>query len=79
MVLTLITALASIAIPTAGDKGALPESLPSLFIPNVPFTLGPFPVIFPFALAMAFVGLPESLMTVKLVDDVTDGDLRRGG
>ncbi|HEX7201503.1 MAG TPA: SulP family inorganic anion transporter, partial [Arthrobacter sp.] len=72
VVLTLITVLASIAVPTVGDKGELPESLPSLFIPNVPFTLETLQVIFPFALAVAFVGLLESLMTAKLVDDITD-------
>ena len=70
--LTLLTVFAGIAIPTVGDKGDLPESLPSLFIPNVPFTLETLQVLFPFALAMAFVGLLESLMTAKLVDDVTD-------
>jgi SulP family sulfate permease len=70
--LTLLTVLASIAVPTVGDKGDLPESLPSLFIPNVPFSFETLQVIFPFALAMAFVGLLESLMTAKLVDDVTD-------
>ncbi|MGO4192661.1 SulP family inorganic anion transporter [Arthrobacter sp. YAF17] len=72
VVLTLITVLASVAVPTVGDKGDLPESLPSLFIPNVPFNIETLQVIFPFALAMAFVGLLESLMTAKLVDDVTD-------
>jgi SulP family sulfate permease len=70
--LTLITVLASITVPTVGDKGELPESLPSLFIPNVPFTVETLQAIFPYALAMAFVGLLESLMTAKLVDDVTD-------
>lgn len=70
--LTLITVVASIVVPTVGDKGELPNSLPSLFIRNVPFSLETLQVIFPFALAMAFVGLLESLMTAKLVDDVTD-------
>ncbi|MBD1538876.1 SulP family inorganic anion transporter [Arthrobacter sp. S13_S34] len=72
VVLTLITVLAAVAVPTVGAKGDLPESLPTLFIPNVPFSLETLQVIFPFALAMAFVGLLESLMTAKLVDDVTD-------
>lgn len=70
--LTLITVFAAVAVPTVGDKGALPDSLPALFIPNVPFTLETLQIIFPFALAMAFVGLLESLMTAKLVDDITD-------
>lgn len=59
-------------VPTVGDQGELPESLPSLFIPNVPLTLETLQVIGPFALAMAVVGLLESLMTAKLVDDITD-------
>ncbi|NKX50821.1 SulP family inorganic anion transporter, partial [Arthrobacter deserti] len=72
VVLTLITVLASLAVPTVGDKGELPEALPSLFLPNVPLNLETLQVLFPYALAMAFVGLLESLMTAKLVDDVTD-------
>lgn len=70
--LTLITVFAAVAVPTVGDKGELPDSLPSLFFPNVPLTLETLQIIAPFALAMAFVGLLESLMTAKLVDDVTD-------
>ena len=72
VVLTLVTVLAGAAVPTVGDKGALPDSLPSMFLPNVPLALETLQVIFPFALAMAFVGLLESLMTAKLVDDITD-------
>ena len=72
LALTLITVTAAVDVPTVGDKGALPDSLPALFVPNVPFTPETLQVIFPFALAMAFVGLLESLMTAKLVDDVTD-------
>ncbi|PQZ96784.1 sodium-independent anion transporter [Arthrobacter sp. MYb224] len=72
VVLTLITVLASLAVPTVGDKGQLPESLPALFFPDVPLNLETLQVLFPYALAMAFVGLLESLMTAKLVDDVTD-------
>lgn len=72
IVLTLITVLAAAAVPTVGDKGELPDSLPSLFFPNVPLTLETLQVIFPYALAVALVGLLESLMTAKLVDDITD-------
>ena len=72
VVLTLITVLASITVPTVGDKGQLPDSLPTLFVPNVPWNLDSLQVVFPYALAMAFVGLLESLMTAKLVDDITD-------
>lgn len=71
-VLTAITVGASLAVPTVGDKGELPESLPSLLLPDVPLNLETLQVIFPYAVAVAFVGLLESLMTAKLVDDVTD-------
>ncbi|MHA7304690.1 SulP family inorganic anion transporter [Arthrobacter sp. TMN-49] len=72
VVLTVIAVVASLAVPTVGDKGDLPDSLPSLFVPNVPLNVETFQILFPYALAMAFVGLLESLMTAKLVDDVTD-------
>ncbi len=72
VVLTLVTVIASIAVPTVGDEGKLPDSLPTLFIPNVPLTLETLTIIAPNALAMALVGLLESLMTAKLVDEVTD-------
>ncbi|GAA4656726.1 SulP family inorganic anion transporter [Arthrobacter cryoconiti] len=72
VVLTLVTVLGAIAVPTVGDKGQLPDSLPTLLMPNVPLSLDTLAIIFPFSLAMAFVGLLESMMTAKLVDDITD-------
>lgn len=73
--IVLVTAVAvtfAMNVPTVGDKGQLPESLPSFFIPNVPLNFETFQIIAPYALGMALVGLLESLMTAKLVDDVTD-------
>ncbi|WP_400995057.1 SulP family inorganic anion transporter [Agromyces sp. GXQ0307] len=72
VVLTVVVVAAGWQVPTVGDEGALPESLPELFIPDVPLTWDTFATIAPFALAMALVGLLESLMTAKLVDDLTD-------
>ncbi|GAA3464990.1 SulP family sulfate permease [Saccharothrix longispora] len=72
VVLTLITLGAGIAVPSVGDKGALPSSLPVPGLPDVPFTLDTLAIIAPYAFAMALVGLMESLMTAKLVDDITD-------
>ena len=59
-------------VPTVGDQGELPDSLPTLFIPDVPLTLETLQIIAPYAFGVALVGLMESLMTAKLVDDVTD-------
>ncbi|ROS72105.1 SulP family inorganic anion transporter [Cellulomonas sp. PhB143] len=72
VLLTLVTVAASVQVPTVGDAGALPDSLPSLLLPDVPLTLGTLKIVGPYAVAMALVGLMESLMTAKLVDDVTD-------
>ncbi len=72
VVVTTLAVIASITVPTVADKGALPDSLPSLFIPDVPWTMETLTIIAPFALAMALVGLLESLLTAKLVDDITD-------
>ncbi|MFH8282640.1 SulP family inorganic anion transporter [Streptomyces antibioticus] len=72
VVLTVITVAAAIAVPTVGDKGELPSSLPVPGLPDVPFTMDTLTTVAPYALAVALVGLMESLMTAKLVDDITD-------
>ncbi|MGQ4725151.1 SulP family inorganic anion transporter [Streptomyces tunisiensis] len=72
VILTVITVGAAIAVPTVGDKGALPSSLPTPGLPDVPFTTDTLTTIAPYAFAMALVGLMESLMTAKLVDEITD-------
>jgi SulP family sulfate permease len=70
--LTGATVLGALAVPTVGDQGELPRSLPELFLPQVPLTPETLGIIGPYALAMALVGILESLMTAKLVDDITD-------
>ncbi|MEU9519507.1 SulP family inorganic anion transporter [Streptomyces sp. NPDC048224] len=72
VVLTVVTVAAGIAVPTVGDKGELPHALPVPGLPDVPFTLDTLTTVAPYAFAMALVGLMESLMTAKLVDDITD-------
>ncbi|MHA7284801.1 SulP family inorganic anion transporter [Arthrobacter sp. MDT3-44] len=72
VVLTVFAVLADVLVPTVGDKGDLPDSLPTLFFPDVPLDLETLQIIAPFSLALAAVGLLESLMTAKLVDDITD-------
>ncbi|MFR9753532.1 SulP family inorganic anion transporter [Nocardia sp. 004] len=72
VVLTAATMVFALDMPNVGDEGELPSSLPTLLLPNVPLTLETVRIIAPYALAMALVGLLESLMTAKLVDDITD-------
>jgi sulfate permease, SulP family len=66
-----------ITVPSVGDQGDLPQSLPVLFLPDVPLTFETLQIIGPFALGMALVGLLESLLTAKLVDEITDTHSRK--
>ena len=70
--LTACVLVAGINVPNVGDEGELPDSLPAWFVPDVPFTLDTLQIIAPYAGAMALVGILESLLTAKLVDDITD-------
>jgi SulP family sulfate permease len=70
--LTAFTVVGALDVPDVGDQGELPDSLPSWFVPDVPFDLETLSIIAPYALAMAVVGLLESLLTARLVDDITD-------
>ncbi|SFO61581.1 sulfate permease, SulP family, partial [Pseudonocardia ammonioxydans] len=72
VLLTCFTVFAAVTVPTVGDQGELPDTLPVLGIPLVPFTVETLLIIAPSALAIALVGLIESLMTAKLVDGITD-------
>ncbi|TYL49572.1 SulP family inorganic anion transporter [Nocardioides sp. BGMRC 2183] len=70
--LTAFVLVAAVDVPNVGDEGQLPDSLPAWFVPDVPLDLHTLEIIAPYALAMALVGILESLLTAKLVDDITD-------
>jgi SulP family sulfate permease len=72
VVLTVLVLVGGIDIPNVGDEGRLPDALPVLGIPSVPFDLHTLTVIAPYSLTLAVVGLLESLMTARLVDDITE-------
>ncbi|CAN5572075.1 SulP family inorganic anion transporter [soil metagenome] len=72
VLLTAATLAFGWSVPDVGDEGELPSSLPMLLFPDVPLNLHTLGIIAPYALTMAIVGLLESLMTAKLVDDITD-------
>ncbi|WP_432571002.1 SulP family inorganic anion transporter [Kineococcus sp. SYSU DK005] len=71
VVITVAVVAGGLAVPDVGEQGALPRTLPAPLFPDVPLTLETLRTIAPYAFAMALVGLMESLMTAKLVDDVT--------
>src|SRR5690554_410595 len=57
---------------TVGDIASIKGGLPTFHIPKVPFTLETLKIIFPFSLIMAGVGLIESLLTLSMVDEITN-------
>ncbi len=72
IVVTVIAVLAGWRVPTVGDMGELPRSLPHINLPSVPLSWQSFGIIAPYAVAMAIVGLVESLLTAQLVDEITE-------
>jgi len=72
VLLTTVCVVGGIGVPTVGDEGKLPDALPILGIPAVPFSLQTLTIIAPYSFTLAVVGLLESLMTAKLVDDITE-------
>ncbi|SFS94341.1 SulP family inorganic anion transporter [Methylobacterium sp. yr668] len=71
-VLTAITAIFHLDVRTVAHLGALPSTLPSFALPDVPLTLETLRILLPYAATLAAVGLLESLLTAQIVDDMTD-------
>lgn len=57
---------------TVKDIASVSGGFPPFHIPEVPFNLQTLQIIFPYALIMAAVGLTEGLLTLNLVDEITD-------
>lgn len=74
VVITIIAVLTKSGVSTVGDMGELTQALPMFLIPQIPISLETFMIIFPYSLALAIVGLLESLLTATIVDDMTDTD-----
>jgi SulP family sulfate permease len=55
-----------------GDVASIKGGLPSFHIPSVPFSFNTLIIIFPYALILASIGLIESLLTLRLVDEITE-------
>ncbi|MDW5316339.1 SulP family inorganic anion transporter [Rhizobium sp. PL01] len=71
LVLTVASIALQLPVMTVADLGKLPDTLPIFSWPAVPLTLETLTIIAGPALAIAMVGLLESMMTASLVDDLT--------
>lgn len=74
VILTAISIMTHADVRTVGDIGEIKRTLPHFFIPDVPFNFETFKIIFPYSLSMAVVGLVESLLTARIVDDTLEND-----
>lgn len=72
VLLSAVAIFMKLDLRTVGDLGSITKSLPKFFIPNVPFSFETLNIIFPYSIALAIVGLLESLLTSSIVDDMTD-------
>lgn len=55
-----------------GDVASIKGGLPTFHIPSVPFNLETFWIILPYSVILAAIGLIESLLTLRLVDEITE-------
>jgi SulP family sulfate permease len=72
IVLTAVAMVWKLDVRRVGDLGTLPDSLPVFLLPSIPMEWATLAIILPYSLAIAAVGLLESLMTAQIVDDMTD-------
>jgi SulP family sulfate permease len=63
---------AGIETRTVGDLGSIAGGLPGFHVPDVPFKLETLRIVFPYSLVLAGVGLIETLLTLTLIDEITD-------
>lgn len=78
IVVTVITVSASLSVPTVGDQGAIGGGLPGITPFLAPISFETLAIIWPTALSVAFVGLIETLLTAKLVDELTNSTSHKG-
>lgn len=72
LVVSLLVAFAGLETKTVGDLGSIAGGLPTFHIPSVDLSFETLRIIFPYALILAAIGLIESLLTLNLIDEMTD-------
>ena len=68
----VVTVFPGLATKTIGDVASITGSFPPFHIPDIPFTWETLKLIFPYAAIMAGVGLIESLLTLNIIDELTE-------
>ena len=72
VVVALLAHFLHIDTKTVGELGSIAGGLPDFHVPDVPFNLETLRIVFPYSLVLAGVGLIETLLTLTLIDEITD-------
>ncbi|MBP1962032.1 SulP family inorganic anion transporter [Paenibacillus aceris] len=72
IVMTIVSINLHLDVHTVGDMGEITQTLPFFHVPNFHLSLQAIAVILPISLALAVVGITESLMTATIVDEMTE-------
>ena len=57
---------------TVGDLGSIAGGMPAFHLPDVAYNFATLKIIFPYAFLLACIGLIETLLTLNLIDDMTN-------
>lgn len=79
IVVTAIAIIFKAPVRTIGDMGDITAALPLFHLPAVPLNMETFMIVLPYSVSIAFVGLVETLLTLKVIDEMTEtvGDANR--
>ncbi len=72
VVVSALVIFSGIDTKTVGDMASIKGGLPQFHLPLVPFTWETLQIIFPYSLILAAIGLIESLLTLNLIDEMTN-------
>ena len=72
MVVSALVIFGGLKTKAVGDIASIAGGLPGFHIPQVPLAWNTLVIVFPYAIIMALVGLTESLLTLTVVDEMTD-------
>jgi len=72
LIVSGLVAALGIGTKTVGDMGSIAGGLPAFHVPQVPLTLETLYIVLPYALILAAIGLIETLLTLNLIDAITD-------
>ncbi len=72
IVVSAIVITLQVQTRTVGDIASIAGGLPKFHIPQVPFNLETLKIVLPYSVIMALVGLIESLLTLTVIDEMTE-------